>query len=130
MRREDDAFGIVRDDAVEILRVPSFNPQGCKFAAFLGSQRTTETASFRAADSETQLIFDEDLGSKTYASLEKRCAKSSASRCALYVSPAKANARATLYIIFLPFEEPIAIAANCCASAAFPKGASRSASSA
>ena len=61
MRREDDAFGIVRDDAVEMLQVPSFDPQGCKFGGFLGPQRTTETASFRAADSEIQLIFDEDL---------------------------------------------------------------------
>ena len=66
MRREDDAFGIVRDDAVEMLQGPSFDPQGCKLAGFLGPQRTTETASLRAADSEIQLIFDEDLGSKIY----------------------------------------------------------------
>ena len=46
--------------------VPSFDPQGCKFGGFLGPQRTTETASFRAADSEIQLILDEDLGSKIY----------------------------------------------------------------
>ena len=65
MRRDDDAFGIVRDDAVEILRVPSFNPQDCKFAGFLGPQRTTETASFRAADSEIQLISDE-VGSQKF----------------------------------------------------------------